>query len=61
MPRAKRKPRGIIKRVDGSTVRFALHRTDGLHVRRGRRRKERIVSWQQLLDLAEGQTRMNLV
>ena len=60
--RARRKrARGIIKRVDGSRVRFALHRTDGLHVRRGRRRKERVVSWQQLLDLAEGQIRMNLI
>jgi hypothetical protein len=60
-PRIVRKPRGIIKRVDGSTVRFALHRRDGLHVRRGRRKKERVVSWQQLLDLAEGQIRMNLI
>lgn len=59
--RARRKPRGIIKRVDGSRVRFALHRKDGLHVRRGRRRKERVISWQQLLDLSEGQIRMNLV
>jgi hypothetical protein len=47
--------------VDGSAVRFALDRRDGLHVRRGRRKKERIVSWQQLLDLAEGQIRMNLI
>lgn len=59
--RARRKPRGIIKRVDGSAVRFALDRRDGLHVRRGRRRKERVVSWQQLLDLADGQIRMNLL
>jgi hypothetical protein len=57
----RRKARGIIKRVDGSTIRFALDRRDGLHVRRGRRRRERIVSWQQLLDLAEGQIRMNLI
>ncbi|HEY4417589.1 MAG TPA: hypothetical protein VGO57_18000 [Verrucomicrobiae bacterium] len=58
---ARRKARGIIKRVDGSTVRFALDRRDGLHVRRGRRRKEKLISWQQLLDLAEGQIRMNLI
>jgi hypothetical protein len=58
---AKKKYRGIIRRIDGSNVRFALNRKDGLHFRRGRRRKERIVSFQNLLDLAEGQIRMNLL
>ena len=58
---ARKKHRGIIKRLDGASVRFVLLRKDGLHVRRGRRRKERVVSFQTLLDLAEGQIRMNLV
>lgn len=57
---ARKKHRGIIKRLDGNLVRFVLLRADGLHVRRGRRRKERIVSFQDLLDLAEGQLRINI-
>lgn len=55
-----RKKRGIRIRLDGSLFRFALDRK-GLHVRRGRRRPERLVSFQSLVDIAEGQTRMNLV
>lgn len=58
---ARKRHHGIIKRLDGATVRFALDRRTGLHVRRGRRRKEQIVSFQTLLDLAEGQILMNLI
>jgi hypothetical protein len=57
--RKRLKPRGVVRRIDGSVARFALHR-DGLHVRRGRRSKERVVSFADLFDLAEGQFRMNL-
>ncbi len=56
----RRKQRGMWKRIDGSKVRFALNRKTGLHVRRGRRRRERIISFQDLLDLAEGQFRLNI-
>lgn len=42
-------------------MRFALDRKTGLHVKRGRRRPEHVVNWRDLLDLAEGQIRMNLV
>jgi hypothetical protein len=55
-----RKKRGIRIRIDGSLFRFFLDRK-GLHVRRGRRRPERLVSFQSLIDVAEGQTKMNLV
>lgn len=55
------KRRAIWKRIDGSNIRFQLNRATGLHVRRGRRRKERIVGFRDLLDLAEGQLRMNLI
>lgn len=56
----RRKRRWLWKRIDGAKVGFAVDRRDGLHVRRGRRRPERVVSFQDLLDLAEGQFRMNL-
>lgn len=53
--------RGMWVRIDGSSVRFQLDRKVGLRVRRGRRRKERVTSFRDLLDLAEGQLRMNLL
>jgi hypothetical protein len=53
--------RGMWLRIDGSRVRFQLDRKAGLRVRRGRRRKERVVSFPELLALAEGQLTMNLV
>ena len=56
-----RKRRGIWKRVGGSKVRYEIDRKHGLKVRRGRRRPERIISFADLLDLAEGQLRMNLL
>lgn len=56
-----KKGRGMWTRIDGSKVRFQLDRKVGLRVRRGRRRKERIVTFNDLLDLAEGQMRMNLL
>jgi hypothetical protein len=55
------KRRGIWKRIDGTTVRFALDRKNGLSVRRGRRRPARVLSFRDLLDLAEGQIKMNLL
>jgi hypothetical protein len=53
--------RGIWKRIDGADFRFQLDRKFGLRVRRGRRRPEKIVSFRDLLDLAEGQLKMNLL
>ncbi|HMP82766.1 MAG TPA: hypothetical protein PKA41_08710 [Verrucomicrobiota bacterium] len=57
------KRRGIWKRIDGSDVRFELDRKNGLRVQRGRKRKrpEHITGFRDLLDLAEGQIKMNLV
>jgi hypothetical protein len=58
-----RKPptrRGIRKRIDGAIFRFALSRS-GLSVRRGRSRPERLITFQDLADLAEGQLKMNLL
>lgn len=48
-------------RLDGRKVRFILDRKTGLHVRHGRRRKDKIVPFQDLSDLATGQIKMNLV
>ena len=56
-----RRRRGIWKRVDGNSVRYELDRKRGLKVRRGRRRKERVIGFSDLLDLAEGQLKMNLI
>jgi hypothetical protein len=56
-----RKRRGIWKQIDGSKVRYELCRKAGLKVRRGRRRPERVISFADLLDLAEGQLKMNLL
>jgi len=47
--------------VDGNSVRYELDRKRGLKVRRGRRRKERVIGFSDLLDLAEGQLKMNLI
>lgn len=55
------KRRGIWKRVDGATVRYELDRRLGLRVRPSRRRPERVISFRDLLDLAEGQLKMNLL
>lgn len=53
--------RGIWKQVDGRRVRFELSRKSGLLVSRRGKRKQRIVSFQELFDLAEGQLKMNLL
>jgi hypothetical protein len=55
------KRRAMWIRVDGRKIRFALDRKTGLHVRHGRRRKDKIVTFQDLSDLATGQIKMNLV
>ena len=55
------KRRAMWIRVDGRKTRFLLDRRTGLHVRHGRRRKDKIISFQDLSDLATGQIKMNLL
>jgi hypothetical protein len=56
-----RKYRGIWKLMDGQRVRFELHRKGGLMVLRAGKKNPKTVSFQQLLDVADGQLKMNLV
>ena len=53
--------RGIWIRLDGARVRFELDRKHGLSVKRGRRRPEKLVSFRDLADVADGQIKMNLI
>lgn len=55
-----KKRRGIRVRVDGALVRFELNRKSGLLVRRGRQ-PQRVISFQDLYDQANGQPRLTLI
>ena len=62
-PVAKTRPRRVFGRreavVDAKTMRFEM-RADGVHVRRKRARKERLVTWVDLVHMAEGQGLLRL-